>query len=496
MPDQKGPYKQPWEVPNENPNPPVPETSKEIFNQTNQSESIPTWKLPTKASETNQNTLKQSTSEQLTSADYVKRILAGAIDLVIITSIAQILVLFLNPISSKSDFFITIYRYLWPSIFFLYFLSLTVLTNSTVGKRIFGLKVNSTAGDKVSWLHIIIRETIGKYISFAIFNLGFIWIFIDGKGRGWHDKIAHTQVIDTKGVSSQNVTTTGLVISIGIGFVWLLFVPNQLYSLFPFLLYVQLIVLNIFPRLPLFFQLTETTLTGFILVPPNLVKSAIGLIPYESFSVVNVDVINNIRKITTIIPYIGALYPLALYLSRVNRSFIVFLLLIHMVLASILGVTDVFREVHRKQAEENKAAIGSTSEKKESLEKLCFKVYVPTYTNPSLRDTQVRGYDRLKPCESQYVYIRYERTSDKSQEVTIKENKNTHPSLVAIDEKAQTKTISGHEVKIIERKSSYSTTPEIIYRLIIDDTRIELTWKKSSKSVLSESDIEEIITSL
>jgi uncharacterized RDD family membrane protein YckC len=40
-----------------------------------------------------------------------------------------------------------------------------------------------------------ILRWIGFYISHLVFHLGFIWIFIDGRRRGWMDLIAGTVVV-------------------------------------------------------------------------------------------------------------------------------------------------------------------------------------------------------------------------------------------------------------------------------------------------------------
>jgi len=41
----------------------------------------------------------------------------------------------------------------------------------------------------------LLRQTIGYWLSGAVFYLGFIWVAFDDKKQGWHDKIARTFVV-------------------------------------------------------------------------------------------------------------------------------------------------------------------------------------------------------------------------------------------------------------------------------------------------------------
>jgi uncharacterized RDD family membrane protein YckC len=40
-----------------------------------------------------------------------------------------------------------------------------------------------------------ILRLVGMYVASTVFYLGFIWIFIDKRRRGWHDLIAGTVVV-------------------------------------------------------------------------------------------------------------------------------------------------------------------------------------------------------------------------------------------------------------------------------------------------------------
>ena len=66
---------------------------------------------------------------------------------------------------------------------------------STPGMRLFGLVVvRDTDGAPIGWGTALLR-LVGWYVSSLVFYIGFIWIFVDKRRRGWHDLIAGTVVI-------------------------------------------------------------------------------------------------------------------------------------------------------------------------------------------------------------------------------------------------------------------------------------------------------------
>ena len=68
-----------------------------------------------------------------------------------------------------------------------------------VGKAVLGLQVISASDGRPAGLwRMLLRELLGKRASEVLFGLGFLWILIDGKRRGWHDKIMDTYVIDLR----------------------------------------------------------------------------------------------------------------------------------------------------------------------------------------------------------------------------------------------------------------------------------------------------------
>ena len=63
----------------------------------------------------------------------------------------------------------------------------------TIGKKLMKIRFVKEDGSEVQAFDAFLRY-IGYAVS-SILALGFIWIFIDDKNQGWHDKIAKTLVI-------------------------------------------------------------------------------------------------------------------------------------------------------------------------------------------------------------------------------------------------------------------------------------------------------------
>ncbi len=66
----------------------------------------------------------------------------------------------------------------------------------TPGKMVLGLRVIQTSGEKMTFGVALLRW-VGTLVSSLFLSLGYLWIALDGKKQGWHDKIAATLVIRT-----------------------------------------------------------------------------------------------------------------------------------------------------------------------------------------------------------------------------------------------------------------------------------------------------------
>lgn len=75
-----------------------------------------------------------------------------------------------------------------------YFVLLTKLCGTTLGKMAFRLKVVMSDGASISWLTAVYRETIGKYLN-SLLCIGYIVLAVDSKKRGIHDMLCDTLVV-------------------------------------------------------------------------------------------------------------------------------------------------------------------------------------------------------------------------------------------------------------------------------------------------------------
>ncbi len=76
-----------------------------------------------------------------------------------------------------------------------YFVLTTYLCGATLGKYLMKLKVVNVEGQKLSFISVLLRESVGRYLSTLILYIGYIMIGVDSGKQGLHDKIADTCVI-------------------------------------------------------------------------------------------------------------------------------------------------------------------------------------------------------------------------------------------------------------------------------------------------------------
>jgi len=83
----------------------------------------------------------------------------------------------------------------WLAISLAYFPYFWSRSGQTPGMKLMELKlVRDADGGPITTGQAILR-LVGYWVSSFVFYLGFIWIFIDKRRRGWHDLIAGTVVI-------------------------------------------------------------------------------------------------------------------------------------------------------------------------------------------------------------------------------------------------------------------------------------------------------------
>lgn len=102
-------------------------------------------------------------------------------------------------IAGPADFMIS---YVLPAVVVII---LWVKLSTTPGKMAMGATiVDAQTGEKPTTSQFVIRY-LGYYVSMIPFLLGFIWVGIDPRKQGWHDKMAGTVVIKRKAGGGQPV---------------------------------------------------------------------------------------------------------------------------------------------------------------------------------------------------------------------------------------------------------------------------------------------------
>jgi uncharacterized RDD family membrane protein YckC len=78
----------------------------------------------------------------------------------------------------------------------IYFIWFHGSVGQTPGKMLLGLRVIQASGEKMTFGVAFLRW-VGTLVSTFCLFLGYLWIVVDGRKQGWHDKIAATLVIRT-----------------------------------------------------------------------------------------------------------------------------------------------------------------------------------------------------------------------------------------------------------------------------------------------------------
>jgi uncharacterized RDD family membrane protein YckC len=79
--------------------------------------------------------------------------------------------------------------------FWVYLVVTTGTTGGTLGKHAVRLRVVTTGLERPDWLTVVFREVIGRVIVAATLGIGYLWIAVDPRKQGWHDRIADTLVL-------------------------------------------------------------------------------------------------------------------------------------------------------------------------------------------------------------------------------------------------------------------------------------------------------------
>jgi len=140
-------------------------------------------------------------------AGFFIRLLAAAIDNIILTlitlvlTVAAVVILKIDVMSISRDPE-ELMRWMWllfilpnTALNCVYFIYFHAVTGQTVGKLACGLHVVTAAGNKpLGWGRSIVR-CAGYFLGSLFFYIGFLWVLVNRRKRGWHDYLAGSVVI-------------------------------------------------------------------------------------------------------------------------------------------------------------------------------------------------------------------------------------------------------------------------------------------------------------
>jgi len=143
-----------------------------------------------------------------------------------------ILLIVLVPLSliqlTKNNPIFQVAGWLIPALYFVFFWVKN--DGQTIGNKLLAIKVIKENNEQLDIVTGIIRY-VGYTISWVVLSLGYLWIIWDKKKQGWHDKMAHTLVIETD-EKPKTILVTIIMVVILIPFLLvLLYVVGQFISI-------------------------------------------------------------------------------------------------------------------------------------------------------------------------------------------------------------------------------------------------------------------------
>ena len=149
-------------------------------------------------------------------AGFFVRLAAYFIDLILVSALSlcvQLPLLIVKFAASDVDFLnhflfqYSVYDVIDYLMATAYFVLLTYFCGGTVGKLLLKLRVVDVEGRKLSFLTVLIRETVGKYLSALIICIGYLLIGFDSRKQGLHDKISDSIVVYRHSMPEPEVQT-------------------------------------------------------------------------------------------------------------------------------------------------------------------------------------------------------------------------------------------------------------------------------------------------
>lgn len=152
----------------------------------------------------NTNTINPTSTNSTIYAGFFVRLAAYLIDIIIVgftlllVKIPMWLLSFASPFDILTQnvlFEFTIRDIFLYLLTVLYFVLLTYFSGATLGKRLFRIRVVYDFPDEeLSFINVLYRETIGRYLSSILF-IGYILVGATNDKRGLHDILCNTHVV-------------------------------------------------------------------------------------------------------------------------------------------------------------------------------------------------------------------------------------------------------------------------------------------------------------
>ncbi len=80
----------------------------------------------------------------------------------------------------------------------IYFVLCTYYAGATLGKKAMNLKVVSGDGERLTFLNVLYRETVGRFLSAFVLCIGYILVGVTNEKTGLHDILCDTRVVYAK----------------------------------------------------------------------------------------------------------------------------------------------------------------------------------------------------------------------------------------------------------------------------------------------------------
>jgi uncharacterized RDD family membrane protein YckC len=125
---------------------------------------------------------------------FLRRLAAQIYDLFLLSALLFLATALLFPFTSGeavSTQQTLIYRIYLAVISFLFYGWFWTHGGQTLGLRAWKIKVLTLDQKPINWNQALLRFATAIF-SWAFFGLGFLWILIDKKRRGWHDHLSKT----------------------------------------------------------------------------------------------------------------------------------------------------------------------------------------------------------------------------------------------------------------------------------------------------------------